>query len=759
LKTIDADRTAGLGVENVAPYPTGPADTDQQRRAYAHYVSALWDEQTDGLRALHLTWELNLLFLGNQHWHSLTHSGWRQTPAEDWEKRPTTNLCLPYYVNFLAKSTKTRPATQVVPASSEPGDMQAAQLGDEVLEAKWVELACQKRYRALAGWTIATGNGFALPFWNTRSGKLRELTAPMEVPVYWAPGEPMLQDMGDGVMEPVTEVLDVPCDEDGEPMLGPDGRPRKGAMPHVIDAGEVDFRIFSPFQVRVNPEATCDEDVQSFTVAEPMSLREIHRRWPELAPHVMPEDVTQIMGTQATLAGLMRPLDGSSGPQVSPKDERVSQLPRALVKHYYEKQTPEYPQGRYWVSAGDVLLEDPQPLPDGLFCLIHMQDVEVPGRYHAMSRLEAVVSINRDYNELSARIAEHHELFASGKYAVPRQAGIRAGGITRRPGEVVEYNYPYEPKAMQIPALPQSVFADRERLLGDFERVSGMRAVSQGGTSGGVTAGIAIMQLQEADDADMGPFLQSGEEAVAKLAAAWLTLIQNNYTDERLYYAAGPGRRYMAKSFRASDLDGAVDVIPQSGSSRPGSEVARQAVVMELAKVAPFLFEDPERPGMPDAARFARALQLGGIESVYEAEDSDVSEALRIEDQLSRVGGVDEEGDVLELVTPQPWQNLEVHYRQHRRTLVGAQWREWPEEAQAALVQRFLAVKAAVEMARMQAQMAAAGMMGGQQEGAPEGGEDGGDGLGMGAAQDPLGAEADLLEQDMEMTSGGGILN
>jgi hypothetical protein len=729
---------------------------DQVARQYAQHAQALWDEQTEDLRPLHRIWERNLLFLTDQHWHELTRSGWRPRPdTETWRQRPTYNFCKPFAVTTLAKVTKTRPTYQVVPASSEPRDMQAAQLGDEVLEAKWTELKAQRRYRNACAWTIATGNGFLLPFWNTYSGKIKRLEVEVECPVYEKDGvTPLLEDAdGSGVLVPATEVVMVPCDENGEPMLGADGRPKPGAKAHVIDEGEVSFRVLSPFQVRVNPEATSDEDVRLFQVAEAMSLREIYERWPEEASRVNASDVANLMGTQSTLASVF---DGvaTEGATSSPRDERVKSLSRALVIHTYRDKCEKHPEGLHWVSAGDVLLEKPGPLPDGLFCLIHMTDVIVPGRYHASSRLESVVSINREYNELSARIAEHHRLHANPKIGVPKQAGIRKSRFTSEPGEIVEYTYPFEPKPIAVAQMPASVFAERDRLLADFERVSGMRAVSQGGTSNGVTAGIAIMQLQEADDADMGPFLASGEEAVAALASAFLILIKNNYNDERLYYAAGPGRRYMAKSFRASDLEGAVDVVPQSGSSRPGSEVARQAVLMELAGNVPQLFLDPET-GQFDAARFARALQFGGLEAAYESEDIDAAEALREEESFRMMGGVED----VEPVVCQPWQNDMVHLRQHRRTLAGAEWKEWPVEGQQALLAHFMETQAKVQAAQMQAAMAAAGMMPGQQgprpgQGAPMKGD-----VDMGMAADPLGAEADMLEADMVGANGGDILN
>lgn len=755
-----------------AAYPTAMPGASgelngRDARSYATYTKALWDEQTEGLRPFHLIWQQNLLFIANQHHHTLTSSGWRIVAETDtWKQKPTYNMCLPFFNTFLAKATKSRPATQCIPASSEPKDMQAAQLGDELIEAKWTELKAQRRYRHIAGWTIATGNGFALPFYNHRAGKIKRLEVEVECPVYEPDGvtQRMHDPDGDGMMVPETEIIMVPCDKDGEPQLGADNRPRPGAKAHVIDEGEIDFRIYSPFQVRVDPEATCDEDVTWFDVVEPMSLRAILKRWPEKGKKVGAEDVSTIMATQQTLSGVMDPrVTDNSAAGASPADERARDMPRALVHHYYEKQTPEYPEGRYWCTAGDVLLEGPMDLPDGLFKLIHMVDVLIPGRYHGMSRMEAAVSINREYNALKARIMEHHRLFANGKYLVPTQAGMRKGSMSPEPG-VERYTWPYKPEAMQIPALPQSVFMELQQLLSDFERVTGLRAVSQGGTDGGVTAGIAIMQLQEADDADLGPFLQSAEEAIADLAGAWLILIKNNYTDERVYYAAGPGKRYMVKSFRASDLEGAVDVVPQSGSSRPGSEVARQAVIMELAGTVPAMFNDPET-GQFDQARFARAMQLGGIEAAYESEDLDVSEALREEEQFSLMGGIEE----AEPVTPQPWQSHRIHRRQHRRTLAGGEWREWPQEAQDAFLAHYLLTVQMDEQEQMRLAMmagAAQGVAAGMPQPPmgepgmdvepmpPEGGPDM-----MDLAADPMGGEADMLEQDLIDASGGAILN
>lgn len=700
------------GNEGPAAYPAeGARDID-----YARYARAFWDEQTDALRPLHNTWQQNLLFLVGRHWWKLNENGrFEREIAPEWAEQPVTNFCLSFFKNFLAKVTKTRPAWIVVPASTEPSDMQAAQLGDEVLQAKFTELKVGKRWRRACAWTIATGNAYLLPFYSRDTGRVKELVVDVEAPIYGEGGEPTGE----------TEILPCPCDETGEPMLDERGRPRTDAKPHAVDEGDVDFRVLSPFAVRVNADAEGDEEVRCFVVGEPTLMREIERRWPHAKGLVKAEDTEQIEYANQALSGMLS--SGGNSYHASPRDQRDLDLPKALVLYYYERPSPEYPKGRHWVSAGDVRLTEPGPLPDGFLPLIHLTDVIVPGRYHAMSTLEAVVELNRGYNTKNAKIREHENLFLGGKWLIPRNSQIRKTDITTEPGECITYAWPYKPEMARMEPLPASVFQERDRFMLDFENISGIRQASTGGAPPGVTAGVAIAQLQEADDTDLSPFLAMGEEAHAELAGRFLQMIQRNYKDERIFYAAGPTRRYMVKSFKGADLTGAIDVIPQVGSSFALGIAARQQLILELVgtPAGMELFKDPET-GTLDSGKLARLIQIGGLESLYETEDIDIQEALREEEAFSELGSdaiaamqaqmVEAQMNPLAIPgqggVPQvaPWQNHEIHYRQHRRTLAGEEWKKWPEPAQVAFLQHFAMTVAARDAARTRMMMQTAGV-------------------------------------------------
>jgi hypothetical protein len=710
---------------------TYPLDDNQPGEDYALYARAFWDEQEEAMASLHDVWVQNMLFLSNRQW-------WKRSPltgayqpeiVPPWREQPVSNLSLAFFKTFLAKATKQRPAWQVVPASSDPEDVHSSQLAEEVLEAKWVELRLGRTLRKAVAWCIATGNSFLYPYWNTDTGRIRPLQVEMEVPVFDPEtGEALTDESG----EPVTETVMCPCDDKGEPLLTPDGRPDEEAEPAYVDEGDVGVKVYSPFQVRVSPGAETDDEVTVVVIAEVLAVREAKQRWPAAAEYIKGEDV----GRLEDMDRLMDTVIGTPDTQfVSAKADRQGELPKCLVLHYHERPSPGFPKGRYWVSCNkDVLLEEPGPLPDGIWpCVVHLSDVEIPGRYHAMATLESIVGLNREYNEINGAIKEHHNLMAKGKWLAEKGSGVRPGMITNAPAEVLPINTGFIDRVKQadIKPLPAAVYHERERVLGDWELVSGIHRASMGQAPKGVTAGVAILQLQEADDTDMGPFLAMLEEGVAELAGAILRIVQERYEDERLINVAGPNRRYLARSFRGSDLSGMHAVVPVAESSFPWSKTARQEMVMSLAMKMPQLFTDPETMQF-DRAQFARLLPVGGLESLTDHENLDVQEALREEEMFETYGT-----ESMELPAVEFWQDHMIHGRSHKKVLKSAKFRTWPPEAQQALIMHVQEHDAAMQQAAMQQALAAQGIMPG---------EEGDMGSGMGAP-----TEEDVPSEAMPM--------
>jgi hypothetical protein len=695
---LDVDLPEGYARNQSGPaeYPTGKPTTPEKKRRYAEYIRALWDEQEQYASELHRVWTQTLLFLsGRQWWTRVKGTVFRPPRVPSWKEQPVTNLTMAFFRNYLAKALKNRPSWTVIPATTEPDDIHSAELGDDVLEAKWQELRLARTLRSAVSWCIATGNGFLYPYWNSDSGRMTVAEVTMDVPVY----DPITG------IQTGTEEAQVYLNKRGDPQLLDDGRPDPAAKPVMVDEGEVGVRSLSPYQVRVNPEAENDDDLTWVLVSEIRSLRELARTHPDLVEDITPEGA-EVADLDRALSAMGNIMGSQSETALTPEeDRRAEHLDRVLVLHYHEKPSEEYPNGRYWVATKDTLLEDPQPLPEGVWPpIIHLEDVVIPGRYYASSVMEQVVPINRGYNELNAQIREHHNLMAKGKWLVPRGSGIKQGMISNAPGEVIQFNPGFEPRQANIQSLPQTVVEERNRIFSDFEMVSGQHRTSYGKAPPGVSAGVAFLQLQEADDTDLNPFLTMLEDSVAQLAGAILKIIRERYTSERLIYVVGKNKAYQVRSFRGSDLRGVLDVRPQQGSSFPWSKTAQQSMLLTLAAQMPQLFIDPET-GQFDTAKFARALPIGGLEVVGQDTDLDVQEAKREEEQFSMLGL---EGASREVPTVGFWQNHDVHYLQHVRVLKSANFDEWPEEGQRAFIRHVQETQQAREqkatqMAQMQA--------------------------------------------------------
>ena len=703
-----------------------PADDDQPPEDYLAFTSAMWDEQDGPLEPLQQAWIQNLLFLSSLQWWERDRLGkWHQKRGPEWRRWPVTNLVLPYFQHFLAKATKQRPAWIAIPSTPDPDDIHAARLAEDVLEAKWTELRMAKKLRRCIAWTIVTGNGYLLPYWNEDTGKMKPKMVEVRALVYD-------QDSHEAVGE---TILEVPADREGTPMLTAEGLYDPEGVPFYYDEGEVGVKALSPFQVRVDPGADEDEDIRWFIVAETVPIRDLNRSFPTYAGQFVQEDTSNLDRYEALLSGVGGLGMGADTQTVSGMTDAGRDVPKALVYHYHERPCEEYPQGRYWCVTAGVLLQEPGPLPDELWpCLVHIKDIEIPGRYYGASKMEAVIGLNREYNECNQQILEHHQLLLRGKWLVPIGSQIRKGQITQEPGEVIQHTPGMAPTQAAIQPLPVAIYQERERIKSDFQMVTGINRISMGQPPSGLTSGRAFLVLQEADDTDLGPFLEQLESAVADLAHMMLKIMQIRYTDERLLRTTGAERSYKIRAFRGADLAGVADVVPQTGSSFPWSQTAKQSALIDLLQTVPDLFLDPET-GMLDRERLSRALPIAGIGAGYASSDEDYNEVMREEDVLA----AHESGEPLEIPQLQPWQNHVFHRRSHARTLKTAGFREWSPEAQQAFVQHYMETEQQLQDMAMAAKMAEAEDAAMMQEIA--GGEQGMDPGGPGVAQEPMSPE------------------
>src|SRR5690606_10821775 len=173
-------------------------------------------------------------------------------------------------------------------------------------------------------------------------------------------------------------------------------------------------------------------------------------------------------------------------------------------------------------------------------------------KFYADSVIVDVISLQKDYNEVRAQIAD-----ARNKMGYPQllaaKGSISPEKITNESGLVIQYRPGLPaPVPMQLAQLPAHIIQEQDRILLDIEDITGQHQVSKGNTPPGVTAATAISFLQERDDSYLVHTYQSIEQGFEKIAGQALQLAVQYWDDQRLVKTAGE--------------DGSFDVLLLSGA-------------------------------------------------------------------------------------------------------------------------------------------------------------------------------------------------
>ncbi|HKW12121.1 MAG TPA: hypothetical protein VJO33_17165 [Gemmatimonadaceae bacterium] len=679
-------------VENDASREAESADYDQEapkksasKQDKANYTFNRWSRQREHYIGLFKLWSRCILFLLGKQWLEWSAQSRRYTPETNvpkWRQRPVTNLVFAVYRTAIAKLTKQRPSFDVVPPrTGDSEDREAAHLGEGLLQQLWRALKVPKLLAKCAGWVLATGNIAIHVYWDAEAGKAIPLTVPIQ--------------------DENGQEMPCPCDENGQPYTDKDGNPDLDREPDLIFEGEVAAELWPPFMIRYNPEAKTKEEATEWYVGRLMPRATVARKYSVDENDLKggtDDELEEIDDLIANAAGAVEILGLTS----LAGDRHESIGARVLVIEYFGKPCDDYKQGRHWVVANKLMVQDEEPLPgskDERFWppAVDIDDVPVPGDPHAMGLLSQVVSLNREYNSLNGKIAEHNVTMAmGGKWIVsPEDKGLK---ITSDPAQKLEskgYANGKPPIQAEIKTLPEGVFKERQRILSDLQLVSGLGDVGMGQKPEGVSSGRGFLVLQEAVDSVLSPTLFNFEIGMQEVGRRFLVLAREHYREERILKVRGHNGRWEIRSFMGADLGDSIDVQVQIGSSFPWSKAARQDMVLQVIQGIAAL---PNIAPEITMAKISQMLDMGGINAFEPEADPDTTECLLEHAQFEEYNP-----DKGILTVPQPgfWQNHARHYDEHATLLKRDRQRfeRWHPEAQQLFIQHMLATRQLIEQA------------------------------------------------------------
>lgn len=199
-----------------------------------------------------------------------------------------------------------------------------------------------------------------------------------------------------------------------------------------------------------------------------------------------------------------------------------------------------YDHGQYPFVFDPLFVEEESPAGFGYIDVMKDCQTAIDKMNHAMD--ENVLLAARQRYVLSDTAGVNEEELADLSRDIIHVAG-RLNEDTFRP--------------MQVTGLQGSSLSYRNSRIEELKEISGNRDMTQGGTSGGVTAASAIAALQEAGSKLSRDMLKSAYRAFAKQCYLIIELMRQFYDEQRVFRIVGAGGENRFLPFSAAMLRGA----------------------------------------------------------------------------------------------------------------------------------------------------------------------------------------------------------
>lgn len=272
--------------------------------------------------------------------------------------------------------------------------------------------------------------------------------------------------------------------------------------------------------------------------------------------------------------------------------------------------TKYLPDGGVAIVVDEILVglfREGLPYAHGMYPFTKFEHIP-SGAFYADSPLVDTNQLQREYNTLRSEIAE-----AGFRMAKPQLLAVKGSivpsKVTNEPGLVIEYRAGAQPPTpIQLTPLPQYYIDQQDRILADWEDITGQHQVSKGTAPAGITAGTAINYLQEKDNDFLLPQYQSVEDGYEKIAQQSLSNFVQYVDLPRKMKIIGADQAFDTLLLSGADIKNGTDIRIQKGSAVGESQAAKQAKIMDMFSAG--LIQDPNMA--------LKLLEMGGTDKMLD---------------------------------------------------------------------------------------------------------------------------------------------
>jgi hypothetical protein len=337
----------------------------------------------------------------------------------------------------------------------------------------------------------------------------------------------------------------------------------------------------SPFDILVDPEATCMEDAKWIAqrIIRPLEEAQADKRY-------KPSVRKQLSADASMVDSLQNPV----------RDERyVSDKERVIIWEYYDMMENTM---SVLADSGDEFLLDPTPMPYAYgqpFVMIRNYDV--PDFFYPMGDLEAIESLQEELDKTRSQLVNARKRYGRKYLYHERSFGPegREALESEQDGRfvpVVDENKPLSEIVMPLPQVPLSpeVYNTSSIIENDINVVSGVSEYARGQMPEIRRTATEASIIADAGNARAADKLAIVELSIGMIARRVIQVMQQFMTGEMMAHVAANGGENLFIPFSREDIVGEYDFSVEAGSTQPMNDTIRkQQAVSLLNAMAPLI--------------------------------------------------------------------------------------------------------------------------------------------------------------------------
>ena len=331
----------------------------------------------------------------------------------------------------------------------------------------------------------------------------------------------------------------------------------------------------SPFDIYVDPEATCMDDLQWIVqrVVRPLEDAKKDKRY------------KASVRKRLTADSLIYPMYRVASRQE--QEEYLIDEERCVIYEYYDVENNELavlPQG------GDDFLIDPMPMPYASgHPFVMLRNYDVPDYFYPMGDLESIESLQLELDKTRSQMVNARKRYAR-KYLFHERSFGPEGREALESDEdgrlvpVVDENKPLSEVVIPMPQTPLSpeIYNMSEIIEDDIYTVSGVSEYARGQMPVIRRTATEASIIADAGNARASDKLAIVELAIGAIARRVVQLMQQYMTGEHVARIAGRGGLDLFITYARDDIVGEYDFGVEGGSTMPTNDTVRKRQAVEL---------------------------------------------------------------------------------------------------------------------------------------------------------------------------------